>query len=202
MASTSIMPRRPVLTLPFLFPSFTQFQPLVCQRTQATYRRTKQRLRLKPDASFAPSSNQSHDHIIYNPPSSIPNVYHTPTKFLPPNDVRRKLRTDSQLEKSIDVDPLPSVFKEQSQTKKILTPEEIGEMRQLRAAKPMYWSRGKLAKRFGCSPLFVGMVCEASPDKRAVQKQVLEAIKSRWGTKRTIAREDRVLRRELWAQDK
>jgi len=45
------------------------------------------------------------------------------------------------------------------------------------------------------------MVCEAGPEKKAMQKQVLEAVKSRWGTKRTLAREDRALRKEAWATD-
>jgi hypothetical protein len=30
-------------------------------------------------------------HIIFNPPPASPNVYHTPLKFLPLNDIRRKL---------------------------------------------------------------------------------------------------------------
>ncbi|KAK3063744.1 hypothetical protein LTS18_013111 [Coniosporium uncinatum] len=33
----------------------------------------------------------THDHIVFNPPSSAPNVYHTPAKFLPKSDVRRQL---------------------------------------------------------------------------------------------------------------
>lgn len=47
-------------------------------------------LRLPPAASFARASSK-HDHIIFNPPSSAPNVYHTPPKFLPASDPRRKL---------------------------------------------------------------------------------------------------------------
>lgn len=202
MALQFIIPRRPATNLPFLFPSCAELQPLFCKRHQSSYRRTKKRLRVKPDASFAPSSNQTHDHIIYNPPSSAPSVYHTPTKFLPPNDLRRKLRTDSQLEVVKEATSLPLMFKSASETSKILGEAEIEDMRRLRAKDPMTWSRGKLAKRFGCSPLFVGMVCEASPEKKLVQKQILDAIKSRWGNKRSIAREDRELRRELWAQDK
>lgn len=201
MASPIVLPKRPILTLPFLLPFCSESTVLIAQRNQSTYRRLKQRLRVKPDASFG-SSPQESDHIIYNPPSSAPSVYRTPTKFLPPNDVRRKLRADSDPDISNSTNELPRVFKAASASKHYLTAKDIEEMRQLRLKDPMTWSRGKLAKRFNCNPLFVGMVCEASPEKKAVQKQVLEAVKSRWGIKRTMAREDRELRKEVWARDR
>ncbi|KAJ9641117.1 hypothetical protein H2199_005785 [Coniosporium tulheliwenetii] len=43
-----------------------------------------------PAPAFA-NTTQPQDHIIYNPPSSAPNVYHTPLKFLPKSDRRRDL---------------------------------------------------------------------------------------------------------------
>jgi hypothetical protein len=36
-------------------------------------------------------------HIIFNPPPAPPNVFHTPLKFLPEGDPRRKLYADSTL---------------------------------------------------------------------------------------------------------
>ncbi|WEW60375.1 hypothetical protein PRK78_005860 [Emydomyces testavorans] len=201
MVSPVVLVKRPILTLPFLLPFYCESTALVAQRSQSTYRRLKQRLRVKPDASFGYSPAAENDHIIYNPPSNAPSVYRTPTKFLPPNDVRRKLRADSDFDVSNTTQNLPLVFKPSSDKKQFLTAKDIEEMRQLRLRDPMIWSRGKLAKRFGCSPLFVGMVCEASPEKKTIQRQVLEAVKSRWGTKRTIAREDRELRKEVWARD-
>ncbi|EEP82118.1 conserved hypothetical protein [Uncinocarpus reesii 1704] len=196
MTSPVIIPRRPVLNLPFLLPFCSESTSLLVQRNQSTYRRLKQRLRIRPDASFGHPPAQDYDHIIYNPPSSAPSTYQTPTKFLPPNDARRKLRSDSDLGVSSSVGNLPLVFKRPSAKRDLLMAKDIEEIRRLRLQDPMVWSRGKLAKRFGCSPLFVGMVCEASPEKKAIQKQVLEAVKSRWGVKRTIAREDRELRKE------
>lgn len=198
--TTSIVPRRPFLTLPFLLPSWCESAALVFRRNQSSYRRTKQRLRVKPDASFGPSANQTHDHIIYNPPSSAPSVYHTPTKFLPPDDVRRTLRTDSPSGEPKEQD-LPPVFKKTDEKKYHLTPADIEEIRKLRMSDPMTWSRWKLARRFDCSPLFIAMVCEASPQKKEIQKQVLEAVQSRWGVKRRMAREDRQLRKEAWGRD-
>lgn len=64
-----------------------------CKRQESSYRRTRKALRIKPDPSFLPSKTATQDHIIFNPPSSAPNVYHTPLKFLPPTDPRRKLHT-------------------------------------------------------------------------------------------------------------
>jgi hypothetical protein len=82
-----------------------------------------------------------------------------------------------------------------------LNPSDIEEIRKLRLNDPMTWSRWKLAKRFDCSPMFIAMVCEASPQKKEIQKQVLGAVQSRWGAKRRMAREDRQLRKESWGRD-
>src|SRR5256885_13642591 len=61
------------------------------RRYQSSYRRTRSRLNIKPDACFLPSTTEIHDHILYNPPPSAPNVYHTPTIFLPKSDKRRQI---------------------------------------------------------------------------------------------------------------
>lgn len=200
MAAAFVAPRRPFLTLPFLLPSWTESTAFESRRCQSSYRRTKKRLRVKPDASFDPSSNKTHDYIIYNPPSSIPSEHQTPTKFLPRDDIRRTLRTSTTTAQP-KPDELPPVFKTNPEKKYHLTPSDVEEIRKLRLSDPMTWSRWKLAKRFECSPLFIAMVCEASPQKKEIQKQVLEAVQSRWGTKRRIAREDRQLRREAWGKD-
>ncbi|EAS36751.3 mitochondrial 54S ribosomal protein YmL20 [Coccidioides immitis RS] len=200
MPAPAPLPKRPILSLPFLLP-FCSESTVLAQRNQSTYRRLKQRLRAKPEASFGQSPTQKYDHIVYNPPSSAPSVYRTPTKFLPPNDIRRKLRSDSDFDITSTPHSLPLVSKRSSPKKNILTAKEVDEIRQLRLKDPVTWSRGNLARRFGCNTLFVAMVCEASAEKKAIQKQVLEAVKSRWGIKRTIAREDRQLRKEVLARD-
>lgn len=190
--------KRPFLTLPFLLPSWTDTLALGARRHQSSYRRTKQRLRIKPDASFGPS-NQNRDHIVYNPPSSAPSVYHTPNKFLPSNDARKSMTSEQSI--TMNVKELPGVYKPSEDGKYHLTPSDVEEIRQLRLSDPMTWSRHKLAKKFECSPLFIAMVCEASPEKKAIQRQVLESVQSRWGPKRRMAREDRQLRRETWGRD-
>ena len=66
---------------------------------------------------------------------------------------------------------------------------------------PENWTRLKLARKFNCSSLFVGMCCEATKEKVEVEKAKLEALKARWGPKRRMAREDRVKRREAVYRD-
>jgi hypothetical protein len=62
------------------------------RRHESSYRRHVQRLSLPPAPTFTPGATiQSSSHIIFNPPASSPNVYHTPLKFLPASDKRRQL---------------------------------------------------------------------------------------------------------------
>lgn len=201
MTTPIVPPKRPVLALPFLLPSLYEFVTLESRRNQSSYRRTKARLRVKPDASFGHSANQAEDHIIYNPAPSAPSAYQTPTKFLPPGDARRSLRTQTSSSSQTTAEELPTVFKKPAEKKYHLTPSDVEEIRKLRLNDPMTWSKWKLAKRFDCSPVFIGMVCEASPQKKQIQRQVLEAVQTRWGTKRRMAREDRQLRRETWGRE-
>ncbi|PYH41144.1 mitochondrial 54S ribosomal protein mL58 [Aspergillus saccharolyticus JOP 1030-1] len=201
MASTFVTVKRPFLTLPFLLPSSCEVLSLTPRRSQSSYRRTKQRLRVKPDASFGSfSSHVEREHIIHNPPSSAPSVYHTPAKFLPSDDIRRSLCTDSSIAHE-DPAALTPLNESPGPKRYHLNPSDVLEIRRLRTSDPMTWSRSKLAKRFDCSPLFISMVCGASPEKKEMQKQVLEAVQSRWGTKRRMAREDRKLRKESWGRD-
>lgn len=196
--ATSIATKRPFLTLPFLLPSLSDSLALGFRRNQSSYRRTKQRLRVKPDTSFG-SSHQGHDHIIHNPPSSAPNVYHTPSKFLPADDVHRSSSLSTTT--ITNAEDLPGVYKSVPERTYHLAPSDIEEIRNLRLTDPMTWSRNKLAKRFECSPVFIAMVCQASKEKKEIQARILEAVQSRWGPKRRMAREDRELRKEAWGRD-
>jgi len=77
------------------------------------------------------------------------------------------------------------------------------EMRALRKEDPVKWSASQLAKKFDCSSLFVSFVTEGIVlnSKKEQQKQVTQVVKSRWGTKRRVAREDRAIRKERWYRD-
>ena len=172
-------------------------------RLQSTTRRTKKALKLPPHPSFLASAAEA-DHIIYNPPSAAPNVYHTPFKFLPPSDPRRQAQLSTLLRGSATpatttTQSIPALEdKHQTPTPKYnVTREQVAEMRALRAADPMKWSVVRLAEKFECSNLFVMMCCKASAEHQAKERERKEAIKSSWGPIRTQAREDRKKRRTL-----
>lgn len=175
---------------------------VVPRRHESSFRRTKQRLRVKPDPSFSSSDSYTQDHIIFNPPSSAPSVYHTPPKFLPANDRRRQLIADIPGHAPLSqTSKLPPPVRKPYEKQYHLTAADMEEMRRLRREDPDIWTRDKLAKKFDCSNLFVGIVCQASLERKEAQQQILEAVKLKWGRRRRVATEDRVKRRELWGRD-
>src|SRR5205814_2861816 len=65
---------------------------LTSQRHESSFQRTKKKLNVKPESSILLSHmSPQHDHIIFNPPSTAPSVFHTPLKFVPKDDKRRQL---------------------------------------------------------------------------------------------------------------
>lgn len=163
---------------------------------------------MKPDPSFTISqSSPQQDHIIFNPPSSAPSVYHTPLKFLPKDDRRRQLYASLDPHQSHHLDanrpraPLPPPVRKPYEKKYHLTAEDVDEIRRLRSDDPVKWSRDKLAAKFECSQLFVGIVCEASKEHKDKHIKITEAVKSKWGRRKQMAREDRVRRRETWGRE-
>lgn len=191
-------------------------------RHESSRRRLIKKLRLPPSPSFASPSSTSQDHIIFNPPSSAPNVYHTPLTFLPANDPRRKLYTQlrqkpsnterpsgssvsskppSSSEENVEVAPsLPPALKQPQAKKYHLTAADVAEMQRLRAQDPYKWTRAALAKKFECSEFFVGVACK-NPEAGEAKAKELEEIKRKWGPRKRRAREDRVKRREMWGRD-
>ena len=205
---------------PSLFSSDTAgFVCKTCRRNAATFRRTRKALRVKVDPSFEPSKTATHDHIIFNPPSSAPNVYHTPSKFLPKSDPRRALYTAPKSPAEAPAAPqsvLASIAAERASStrpasslksmrpikekKYHLTQEQIDEIRRLRKEDPREWTRVRLAEKFECSQFFVSLCCSA-PEIKAERDQELEAIKAKWGKRKREARDARQERKKLWGQD-
>jgi len=184
-----------------------------CRRQQSSYRRTRKALRVKPDPSFLPSMIETQDHIIFNPPSSAPNVYHTPQKFLPDTDPRKRAHTltssgSATLPSSSHAPPtasvakhgLPPALRPEYQKKYHLTPEDMNEIRRLRKEDPRQWTRVRLAEKFECSQFFVSLCCSA-PEIKAERDKELEEIKKKWGRRKAEAREARQDRKKLWGRD-
>ncbi|KAI8966583.1 mitochondrial ribosomal protein subunit L20-domain-containing protein [Daldinia sp. FL1419] len=172
------------------------------RRHQSSTSRTKRALKVAPHPSFFPTSATAGDstQVIYNPPSSTPSVYHTPFKFLPQSDPRRKANVAQLLRSSADVSAsksnLPPELKDPVR-KYNVTREQVEEMRALRAEDPERWSVLKLAERFACAPYFVMMCCRASDEHRDRERAKLDAVKARWGAIRAAAREERKKRKDL-----
>lgn len=174
-------------------------------RNDSTFQRTKKMLNIKPDPLFVYSKNSpQQDHIIFNPPLSAPSVLHTPLKFLPKDDKRRQLiENASTLTQASSNSPLPPpvIKRKPGYQRYHLSEEDVAEMRRLRTSDPKKWTRLKLARKFNCTSLFVGMCCEATKEKIEAEKAKLEALKARWGPKRKTARGDRIRRREASYRD-
>jgi hypothetical protein len=170
-------------------------------RHVSSFRRTKKMLLVQPDPSFT-SSTGNQDHIIYNPPSSAPNVYHTPLKFLPKDDPRRRLHTllrPTSASASASTTSLPPAVRPVYEKKYHLKEADIAEIRRLRAEDPRQWTRVRLAEKFECSQFFVSLCCSA-PQIKEQRSTELEKIKEKWGRTKTEAREDRQTRKQSWGK--
>ncbi|CAJ2503296.1 Uu.00g106900.m01.CDS01 [Anthostomella pinea] len=175
------------------------------RRHQSTTSRTKKMLKIPPHPDFL-TPREGESHIIYNPPSAAPSVYHTPFKFLPKTDPRRQANLTQLIRSSADLSgpsanannlPPPSTKREGAPKMYNVTREQVDEMRTLRAEDPAKWSVQKLAERYKCSHLFIMMCCKAGPEHKAQERERLEAIKARWGPIRSGAREERKKRKAL-----
>lgn len=195
--------QRPIADIFSLKPQCLLSLNATTRRHESSYRRTKQRLNIAPDSNFVPSEGASQDHIVYNPPSSSPSVFHTPLKFLPKDDKRRKIVSVTQERLSAFSHRLPPPVdpKQLKYQKHHLSEKDVAEIRRLRADDPEKWTRLQLSKKFNCSSIFIGMITEASTEKRELERQKLEAVKARWGPTRTAARENRQRRIELAKRD-
>jgi hypothetical protein len=153
-------------------------------------------------------------------------VYHTPSKFLPRDDSRKKLyeqaiaystqvahrrKTPSTaapgtpLQTSPFLPPkpstsLPPAIRAPYQKSYHLTEKDIAEIRRLRAEDPTHWTRIRLAEKFQCSQFFVGMIAK-NEGKAAQVEAEHNAARQRWGNRRRTAKEDRGRRKELWGRD-
>lgn len=179
-------------------------------RTQATSARSRRTLNIPPHPTFlASDSRQQQDHIIFNPPSAAPSVYHTPFKFLPKTDPRRRANLASLFESHFasdaKVEDIPTVRPtdpRSARTSSIssrgpVTKAEVEEMRRLREEDAHKWSVTALADKFDLPRGFVMACCQAPKDKIEFERKKLELIQQRWGPIRAKAREQKERRKEM-----
>ncbi|KAF2713037.1 hypothetical protein K504DRAFT_369956 [Pleomassaria siparia CBS 279.74] len=202
----------------------TSLLPFVQLRHESTSRRHKKLMHLPEAPSYTPT--RSAPTLVFNPPSSAPSAYHTPLKFLPPNDRRRKLNTEAlkyasatshrqqtsalaapgtPLHIASHLPPKPSSMlpppvRKPYEKKYTLGEVEIAEIRRLRLSDPDKWTRVKLAEKFGCTQFFVGMLVRV-PEKHQRVETSHQKARDMWGERRRGAREDRIRRRAMWGRD-
>jgi hypothetical protein len=99
-------------------------------------------------------------------------------------------------------EPLAPITGRVPEKKYHLTEKDFDEMRRLRREDPAKWNVTGLSKKFDCVKTVV-MYATAyiANEQRENQKRVTEYVRSRWGVKRRVAREDRALRKERWFTD-
>ncbi|KAK4453761.1 mitochondrial ribosomal protein subunit L20-domain-containing protein [Podospora aff. communis PSN243] len=186
-------------------------------RHKSSTSRTKRALNIAPHPSFLASPADASDpatatgsHIIFNPPSSAPSVYHTPFKFLPRSDPRRRANLAASLfsasttikfnhtgdSAAAVAERLPVVRPEPPKTYH-LTEADVAEMRRLRYADPVTNSVTALATRYKCPKLFVVMCCHSPAKHQKEMAARKEAVKNKWGPRKTAAREERQRRKQM-----
>ncbi|KAF1834765.1 hypothetical protein BDW02DRAFT_321869 [Decorospora gaudefroyi] len=198
--------------------------PLTQCRHESSTRRHRKLLALPEAPSYTRRSTAP--TLVFNPPSSAPNVYHTPSKFLPKEDKRLRLYAAAQqhahkvahsrqtspiaapgtpLHTGSHLPPrpsasLPAPVREPYEKKYHLTESDVQEIRRLRKQDPNTWTRVKLAEKFGCSQFFVGMVAKNVKKAERVEKEH-RASRKKWGNRKRLAKEDRERRKALWGRD-
>lgn len=176
------------------------------RRHESSYRRSKQRLNVKPDSSFLLSNNSpQRDHIIYNPPAAAPSVLHTPVKFLPKEDQRAQLHAAKQAElNSKPVRLGPPLKLRNDVPHNHLSDTDIAEIQKLRREEPEYWSAARLGRKFNCSQMFITICVKESGADNVLTRQHWERIdasRSRWGPRRRMAYEDKLRRKDAALRD-
>jgi hypothetical protein len=173
----------------------------VARRSHQTTARTKRALNVPPHASFLVHEEAAKDEIIFNAPASQAQVYHTPFKFLPKSDPRRRNNLASLFGAETDgaeQPHLPPTLNVKSRNPSYhLTKEDVAEIRRLRAEDPKTWSVNALAKKFKCSEVFITICTPAPREHKELMARKLQAIQASWGPKKTKARADRKRRREM-----
>ncbi len=131
--------------------------------------------------------------FIHRPPPTAPTPFSYTTSPASPLLDESTLATGSTLP--------PTLRPEKLQPER-LSDEQIARLRKLRAEDPVKWTRGRLAKEFGCTQSFVMHVAalKSSDRKKALASRDAEHenARSEWGEKRSLVREIRKKRRDFW----
>ncbi|GAA5853153.1 hypothetical protein JCM8547_000218 [Rhodosporidiobolus lusitaniae] len=201
--------------------AFQSTRAALKEHSAAPLRRTKDPLLASSTAQhfLLPSGNH---FTVRPPPSSLP-----PSHPLPPQS-----NTPAALSQLAQDSPFASQFASSSSSSSSLLPElpaseaflppsrlplptaerthlppsTVAELQQLRRSSSSYWTRSRLAAKFGVSQKVVGTIGwgegqearEAERERREQVERKREKKEGQWGWKKSIAREERRRRRTLW----
>lgn len=143
-------------------------------------------------------------------------MYHTPFKFLPKTDPRRRANlakifeshftpstaTSGAADTNTTTNDLPTVrgmhkYDPAFDARGPITKTEVEEMRRLRQEDPHKWDVRELSKKYAIPHIFVMMCCQAPKEKLEFERQKMELIRQRWGPIRAKAKEDRHRRTQM-----
>lgn len=134
--------------------------------------------------------------FIHRPPPTAPSPFSLSTAPTSP-----LLRPPSSVAPNTPMPPLirPSANKVQPER---ATDATVAEIQRLRRSDPAKYSRGKLAKMFGCTQTFVGAVAALKTSARMAtirtRNQEHAKIREAWSEKKATVRAIRDKRRGLW----
>nr|CAG8465493.1 9946_t:CDS:1 [Entrophospora candida] len=125
------------------------------------------------------------------PPSPIP-------LLLPSEQPQQNLQTNDDNKNIITMDKLPPPLKKIQKKKYHLTDTDINSIKELRQKDPDKWTRSKLAKKFNCSQMYIGIVAPTTEERKARLKEQLMEQYSKMGYKKKFIKEERLRRRDMW----
>jgi hypothetical protein len=188
-----------VLRLSAMFKSRMSLRPL----TQVRY---SSRLPERPPYR-APDPLVNNPHAHYEAlPNDLTFIHRPPPSAAPPESFTTlpssPLLKPVSPSASSSTSGLPPALRKASQVEKWMSDEEIKEMQRLRKEDPEKWTAGKLAKKFGCTQVFVRLMARLpKPErKKALAKRDAEheAFRAKWGEKRLLQKDIRQKRKDFW----
>lgn len=143
--------------------------------------------------------------IVRSPPSSLPPNYKLPSSTPSPTP---DPFTSHQpfLATASHEHLLPPSHPTPTPTSTVLSPTEIASLQALRRENPVFWTRSKLAAKFGVAPTVVARLGwgegkegrEAERARKAAVEEESQHKRESWGWKKAVAREERTRRRAMW----
>jgi len=103
-----------------------------------------------------------------------------------------------------DMADLPAPASKPFHISKMLTQEDVEEIRRLRGENPKKWSVEALRTKFGCTSVMVMHICKKVSKEKGLKKahwdKKMRNIAS-WGKRKREAMDARQRRKEMWLRD-